>query len=135
MADDQAAEAYLAKAEESLASAESDFAAGRFNSCANRAYYACFQAAIAALLREGIRPAARDGQWGHAFVHAQFVGQLVNRRHRYPAELRSVLTQNFLLRQTADYAPDVVSQPQADRGRRRSREFVGAVRRGGGPSG
>ena len=43
---------YLAKAEESLRTAESEFANGRYNSCANRCYYACFQAAIAALLRE-----------------------------------------------------------------------------------
>ena len=47
---------YLAKATESLQTAESEFANGRYNSCANRCYYACFQAAIAALLREGIRP-------------------------------------------------------------------------------
>jgi uncharacterized protein (UPF0332 family) len=44
---------YLAKATESLLTAESEFANGRYNSCANRCYYACFQAAIAALIREG----------------------------------------------------------------------------------
>jgi uncharacterized protein (UPF0332 family) len=62
---------YLAKASESLLTAESEYANGRYNSCANRCYYACFQAAIAALLGEGIRPA---GQWSHEFVQAQFVG-------------------------------------------------------------
>ena len=56
---------YLAKATESLLTAESEFANGRYNSCANRCYYACFQAVIAALLHEGIRP---RGQWSHAFV-------------------------------------------------------------------
>ena len=66
---------YLAKAEESLRTAESEFANGRYNSCANRCYYACFQAAIAALLAEGIR--AR-GQWSHEFVQGQFVGVLIN---------------------------------------------------------
>jgi uncharacterized protein (UPF0332 family) len=65
---------YVAKAEESLRTAESEFANGRYNSCANRCYYACFQAAIAALLAEGIR--AR-GQWSHAFVQGQFVGVLI----------------------------------------------------------
>ena len=64
---------YLAKADENLRTAESEFANGRYNSCANRCYYACFQAAIAALLREGIRP---HGQWSHAFVQAQLVGVL-----------------------------------------------------------
>jgi uncharacterized protein (UPF0332 family) len=62
---------YLAKATESLLTAESEFVNGRYNSCANRCYYACFQAAIAALLCEGIRP---RGQWSHEFVQAQFVG-------------------------------------------------------------
>ena len=50
---------YLAKATESLLTAESEFVNGRYNSCANRCYYACFLAAIAALLREGMRPAGQ----------------------------------------------------------------------------
>ena len=66
---------YLLKATESLQTAESEFVNGRYNSCGNRCYYACFQAAIAALLREGIRP---RGQWNHEFVQAQFVGALIN---------------------------------------------------------
>jgi hypothetical protein len=32
----------LLKAEESLAAAASELANGRYNSCANRCYYACF---------------------------------------------------------------------------------------------
>ena len=68
---------YLAKAEESLRTAESEFANSRYNSCANRCYYACFQAAIAALLSEGIRP---RGQWSHEFVQGQFVGVFINPR-------------------------------------------------------
>jgi uncharacterized protein (UPF0332 family) len=47
---------YDAKAKESLETAESEYMSGRYNSCANRCYYACFQMAIAALLDEGIRP-------------------------------------------------------------------------------
>jgi uncharacterized protein (UPF0332 family) len=38
-------QSFLTKAEESLTSAQDDFAAGRHNSCANRCYFACFQAA------------------------------------------------------------------------------------------
>jgi uncharacterized protein (UPF0332 family) len=90
----------LAKATESLLSAESEFVNGRYNSCANRCYYACFQAAIAALLGEGIRPA---GQWNHQFVQAQFVGVLINQRKRYDAQLRRVLADNQSLRDKADY--------------------------------
>jgi len=41
---------YLIKAEESLLGAESEFTHGRrYNNVANRCYYACFQAAVAAL--------------------------------------------------------------------------------------
>src|SRR5947208_9943488 len=97
---------YLAKAEESLRTAESEFANSRYNSCANRCYYACFQAAIAALLGEGIR--AR-GQWNHEFVHGQFVGALINQRHLYETALRRVLSDNQSLRDKADYRAELVT--------------------------
>jgi uncharacterized protein (UPF0332 family) len=60
---------FRAKAIESLAGAESEFVNGRFNNCANRCYYATFQAAIAALLRQGIQPGS-ERTWGHPFVQA-----------------------------------------------------------------
>ena len=41
-------EIYLAKALESLEGAESELANRRYNNCANRCYYASFQAAVAA---------------------------------------------------------------------------------------
>jgi uncharacterized protein (UPF0332 family) len=59
------ARTYLIKAVESLTSAQIDYMAARYNSCANRAYYACFQAAVAALLAAGIRPASPRGEWSH----------------------------------------------------------------------
>ncbi len=63
---------YLEKARESLAGADSEYANGRYNNSANRAYYACFQAAIAALLVAGVRPAAV--QWSHTFAQGQSSG-------------------------------------------------------------
>ena len=120
---------YVAKATESLLTAESEFVNGRYNSCANRCYYACLQAAIAALLREGIRP---RGQWSHAFVQAQFVGVLINQRKRYDPQLRRVLSDNQTLRDQADYRPALVTATQAGRALRRSRLFVTAVRQRGG---
>src|ERR1044071_9783154 len=116
---------YLAKATESLQTAESEFANGRYNSCANRCYYACFQAAIAALLREGIRP---RGQWNHQFVQAQLVGVLINQRHHYDPELRRVLSDNQSLRDKADYRAELVTATQARRALSRSRTFVAAIR-------
>jgi uncharacterized protein (UPF0332 family) len=120
---------YLTKAEESLRTAESEFANGRYNSCANRCYYACFQAAIAALLAEGIR--AR-GQWSHEFVQGQFVGVLINQRHLYDTQLRRVLADNQNVREKADYRPEVANATQASRALRRTRTFVAAVQQRGG---
>jgi uncharacterized protein (UPF0332 family) len=120
---------YLTKAYESLLTAESEFANGRYNSCANRSYYACFQAAIAAILNEGIRPV---GQWNHQYVQAQFVGILINKRKRYESELRRVLADNQSLRDKADYRPEFVTATQASRALRRTRQFVTAIRQRGG---
>ena len=120
---------YLTKAIESLLTAESEFANGRYNSCANRSYYACFLAAIAAILTEGIRPA---GQWNHQYVQAQFVGVLINKRKRYESELRRVLADNQSLRDKADYRPEFVTATQASRALRRTRQFVTAIRQRGG---
>lgn len=118
---------FLAKAEESLAGAESELANGRYNNCANRCYYASFQAAIYALLQAGIRPAASSGEWGHDFVQAQFIGQLINRRKLYPADLRPTLVRNLSLRHEADYGVNMVTQTEASRALRRSRQFVEAI--------
>jgi uncharacterized protein (UPF0332 family) len=117
--------AYLAKPSESLLTAESEFAHDRDNSCANRCYYACFQAAIAALLREGIR--ASGGQWGHDFVQAQFAGQVINRRKRYSGDLRTVLADNQILRDQADSQPENVTKSHASRALRKARTFVDAI--------
>lgn len=119
------ADLFLRKARESLESAESDFEHGRYNSCANRCYYACFQAAVAALIMEGIRP---NSQWGHDFVQGQFVGQLINRRKRYSADLRGVLRDNQRLRDQGDYQPESVTDLKVGRALRRARTFVDAVR-------
>ena len=99
------------------------------NSCANRCYYACLQAAIAALLGEGIRP---RGQWNHEFVQGQFVGVFINQRHLYETQLRRVLSDNQNLREKADYRPELVNATQASRALRRTRTFVAAVRQRGG---
>lgn len=65
--------------------------------------------------------------WGHDFVQAQFVGQLINRRKIYPADLRDSLARNSILRHTADYTIDQITETQATRALRRTREFFGAV--------
>jgi uncharacterized protein (UPF0332 family) len=118
---------FLSKAQASLAGAESEAANARYDNCANRAYYACFQAAVAALLRAGIQSPNPQGHWSHTFVPGQFVGQLINRRKLYPTALRDTLPHTYQLRQAADYTDDLVTQTQALRALRRAREFVLAV--------
>ncbi len=101
------AEAFFAKAEESLASADDDYESGRYNSCARGAYYAAFQAAVAALLAEDIRP---RGRWEHEFVRSEFSGRLVHRRKLYDISLRPLLAQAFAKRVDADYTETMLKQ-------------------------
>jgi uncharacterized protein (UPF0332 family) len=120
-------EAFLAKARESLEGADSEFLSGRYNNVANRAYYACFQAAVAALEAEGIRPLGGKAEWGHAFVQSRFTGLLVNRRKVYPAELRDTLHALMSVRQRADYEREAITEPQAMRALNRARRFVDTI--------
>jgi uncharacterized protein (UPF0332 family) len=127
MAADIDAQAFLDKAAESLASARADFAAGRYNSCANRAYYACYQSAVAALIAAGLMSSDTDGRNQHGPVQALFIGHLINRRKLYSADLRTVLRDLMELRIVADYKPAVVSRSQVARGLRQAGRFVDAV--------
>lgn len=118
---------YLAKAQENLAGAESELQHGRTNSCARSAYYACFHAAIAALLHAGLTAPDPARGWGHDWVHASFVGQLIQRRKVYPASLRRSLPDLFVLRHTGDYRVTSVSQREAQQAVRSAQAFVQAV--------
>ena len=119
------AERYLAKASESLASARADARARRYNSAANRAYYAAFQAAVAALIDAGVRPANDD--WSHRFVMGQFSGKLIRRRKLLPSALRSTLGALFDRRVTADYSAEDVSARDAGDSVKRADRLVVAV--------
>ena len=117
-------EAYLAKAAENLACARSELAAGRYNTCVSRAYYAAFFAAMAALVRADVRPI---GAWEHAFVASRFSGVLINQRHLYNRELSSVLTDLMIARHTADYATTDVGRKRAERAVPRAERIIRAV--------
>ncbi len=118
---------FLSKAREALIGAGIDLAGGRYNNAANRAYYACFFAAIAALMDAGFRPHGRDGTWGHERVQAEFAGTLIRRRKMYPAELKNVLPENLDARLRADYDPRSVTEKEAKRVLERARSFVRMV--------
>ena len=117
---------FLDKARESLEGARLAHEGGRFNNSANRSYYACFQAAIHALIVAGIVVARRDTQWNHGSIQGQFNGLLINRRHRYSADLRQTLALNYDLRADADYTDKPISEITALRALRRAERFVAA---------
>lgn len=119
-------DAFLAKAQESLAGAESELASHRYNNAANRAYYCVYQAAVVALDRAGVRPTGAAVAWSHRYVQGEFP-QLINRRKRYPPELRSTLNQLLELRARADYETTNVSETQAIRAVRRASAFVAVI--------
>lgn len=119
-------EAFLAKARESLAGASSELINGRYNNVANRAYYACFQAAIAALADASMQPPSGK-TWSHTFVQAAFGGVLIRRRKLYPATLRDTLVRAQQVRNQADYERAIVSQTQAMHALSRAHAFVDAV--------
>lgn len=119
---------YLAKAHASLNGARSELEQRRFDNAANRAYYACFQAAVAALIWSGLRPPVGSGTWDHGFVQARFVGELINRRKLYAPDLRDTLSVTMRQRHKADYQYDSVTADQAIRMLRRTTRFVEEVR-------
>src|SRR2546422_5666511 len=124
---------YLAKAEESLLGATSELAQGRYNNSVNRAYYACFQAAIAALQHASIGPRGGQSGWAHTYVQAEFVGRLIHQRKLYPARLRQVLARHLTLRHLADYAPEMMKYLHASRAVQRAHDFPAVIRAEGTP--
>lgn len=110
---------------ESLASAQDDFAAGRFNACARSMYYAAFQAAIAALIGEGIVP---PGRWEHAFVRAEFSGRLIYRRKLYPSTYRTLLHEAFDIRARADYSERMLGRNSVNQLLQSVTRLVGEVK-------
>src|SRR6185437_14371591 len=123
----QETELYLLKALDCLDGAASEFANRRYDNCANRCYYVCFQAAITALLRSGIRPATHQSGWGHAFVQARFAGDLIHRRKVFASGLRDTLPNTLALRHVADYATDRINEREAARSLRWTQTFLEAV--------
>ena len=120
-------DAFEAKARESLASATADLAAGRYNSCVNRCYFACFQAAITALIRADVLPV--QSEFPHSFVQERFEGILVRRRRLYSPSFVGVLQDLRLLRTQADYRPTGVTSRPATRAVQRATAFVAGVLR------
>jgi len=125
---DREPEAYLLKAHQNLTVADLTLQAGHYDACCSRAYYAAFQAAVAALWAEGIHPPRElDRTLSHKAVQGEWAGRLVYRRKVYPAELRTVLNWLYHLRLEADYAAEPVREREARSATLRARQLVAAV--------
>ena len=116
---------FLEKAKENLEAARLLFDAGLHNASANRAYYAAFHAAIAALSDASIKTDNKK----HANVQAQFSGELIRRRKVYSSRLKASLPELQDTRNKADYRLVSISKKKAERQLNKAVEFVEAVTR------
>jgi uncharacterized protein (UPF0332 family) len=115
---------FLDKALEAIQSAEFLTQSDRVNSATNRAYYAMFHAARAALIAAKI--SGVDQNWSHEAIQSQFA-VLSRRRKAYPAELAADLAWVRGVRHIADYRESMVSSRQAKDALRRATRFVSAI--------
>jgi uncharacterized protein (UPF0332 family) len=117
---------YLAKARNSFRTAQSAYEQGDSDSCASRAYFAVFQAEIAALIK---LTELRQEQWRHERVQAEFNRRLIQARKVFPASLRSIHDDLIGRRHTADYTEQHVSARLAEQCLRRAAEMLAAIER------
>ena len=126
MTDDElrskAIEQWLNKADDALASAESELAAARHDFVVNRAYYACFYAASAILLAEGRKFVKHTGVRGA--LHRDLI-----KAGRLDAQWGKAYDRAFDLRQGADYELSKVVREDAEELLDLARGFVAEMRR------
>jgi uncharacterized protein (UPF0332 family) len=114
----------LLKAQEALKSAHLLIENHCMNSAANRAYYAVFHAARAALVAARLSSPHRS--WSHEAIQGGF-SQLTHRRKVYAVHLLSDLKLLHDVRLLADYSVDPVSFKQARTVVKKADEFVTQV--------
>ncbi|WP_295406829.1 HEPN domain-containing protein [uncultured Thiocystis sp.] len=119
---------YLEKAERALTSARLLLDSGDVEGACNRAYYAMFDAAHAALLASGAIAGGTPPK-KHSSVIAAFGLQLV-KTGQMAAELGSALNQVERLRRLADYTGEPITPEQAQWAVEQAGVFVAKVRQG-----
>ncbi len=114
---------FLKKAQDNLTLAKYCLENGYYDASANRAYYAAFQAAIAALAVAGITSPKPEHKW----TQSAFNGELIKRRKIYPSRLSSYLADMIKVRIKADYSDELISKKTASRQFSQSEDFVTAI--------
>jgi uncharacterized protein (UPF0332 family) len=113
---------FLNKADNALASAKRDFAAGDHDGAANRLYYAMFHAARAALESIGV-----PAQGRHATVIARF-GRHLCRDGPLSPELGRAINEAQELRVEGDYGSGTPDASEVAAYLAKAEEFVAAVK-------
>ncbi len=116
-------EAFMQKAGDNLAAARHCFENALYDASAGRAYFAAFQAAVAALLQAG----EQHGKFDHKWVQATFSEQLIKRRKMFPGRFRAYLMEMQGLRNVADYKRGTISKNKAGEQLRRAEEIVAEI--------
>lgn len=120
-------EVLIAKADTAASSARSLLELGDTDGAANRAYYAMFDAARAALLASGLAPMASDVSRTHSGLIGAF-GQFLVKNGRVPRDLGRLLNRAHEIRQIADYTGDSVEPADASLLVQQAAIFVAAMR-------
>jgi uncharacterized protein (UPF0332 family) len=118
--------AYMRKSRQALASARQLLEAGDADGACNRAYYAMFDAAQAALQAANIETAANAAKTHRGLISA-FGQHLVLGGH-LPAELGSSINKVERLRLLADYTGDPVSAEDSAWAVEQADAFIAAIR-------
>jgi uncharacterized protein (UPF0332 family) len=99
---------------------------GLRNASVNRAYYAMFHAAIAALIHHGI---SKSGEmWKHEFVQAEFSRALIQRRKVFSSRLKDALLKAMEQRHVADYEIKPINERTARQILQFAQEFIRQVK-------
>jgi len=114
---------FLSKAKENVKIAHISFERECYNACANRAYFAAFQAAIAALADKGIQNRKND----HAWVQSEFNRRLIKNRKVYPDKMKTYLLNMQDVRNHADYSVEKIGKKLAGRQLGRADEMIMSI--------
>lgn len=116
---------FLQKSRDNLSVAHYCLEHGFYDAAVNRAYYAAFQAAVAALASAGITNEKNDHKW----MQANFNGSLIKRRKIYPGYLKSYLGDMQTFRNLADYSATHLSKRIAREQLTNAEDFVSNIRK------
>jgi len=116
---------FLNKAKTNIQAAQLLFDNQMYDASANRAYYAAFQAAVAALSAAGLQ----TERISHETTQALFSGELIRRRKIYPSHLKSYLLDLQAVRDDADYKQKLISKKVALRQIKKAKEFIEHIER------